>query len=491
MAIEIELKLRLSPKTAKTLHEHPLLCKIESQKLKLLNTYFDTPGLDLHARKVAMRFRKKGWAWLLTVKSAEPASGGLAMRNEWECPATPGVFDFSHVDDPEFRDYLEAVTPQLQPVFTTDFRRQTWHIPHGDSMIELALDRGKVHSKGETSPICEIELELISGNVADIFGLTKLLQKSHELYPEITSKAERGYSLYRGKPTAPFRSRPSVLTNDLTPVEAFKQIALSCLEHFQRNENGLRSSKDPEYVHQARVALRRLRSAIKLFTPVLPLDFVVAYGETWKMLASALGDARNWDVFLDETLPPIRKAFPRDRNVSILMQEGTRQARRARKAITNVMALSEYPKLMIEFTASVFLLCETNERPLVEFAMEQLCRHAHKARKLALRYEDLQNSERHKMRIHFKKLRYTLEFFSPLLKSKYLNPYLATLNRLQNQLGMLNDHVTAETLINLALPKHPKGFIDAWIAGRHALLTSKLVDELEVWLRQRAPWKNK
>ncbi len=491
MAIEIELKLQLCSKTAKVLHEHPLLHKIESQKIRLLNTYFDTPALDLHARRVAMRFRKKGWAWLLTVKSAEPASGGLAMRNEWECPATPGVFDFSHVDDPKFRDYLESVTPQLHPVFTTNFRRQIWHIPFGESLIELALDRGKVESKGKSMPICEIELELISGHIGDIFALTKILQKSYKLYPEIASKAERGYSLHRGQPIAPFRSRPSVLSEELSPVEAFQKIALSCLEHFQRNEEGLRSSNDPEYVHQARVALRRLRSAIKLYTPVLPQDFVQAYGETWKALASALGDARNWDVFLDETLPSIRSAFPRTSELSRLKQEGIRHARRSRKAISNVMALSEYPRLMIEFTAAVFALNEASNLPLIEFASDQLSRHAGKARKWAMRYEDLQPAERHKMRIYFKKLRYTLEFFSPLVPNKRLPSYLAMLNRLQDELGLINDHITAQTLVKVILGKHHAGLLDGWLEGRHKLLTEQLADSLESWLGQQEPWKGK
>ena len=172
MATEIELKLQLSPKTAKALPNHRLLAKIGSSKQQLLNTYFDTPALDLHARRVAMRFRKKGWEWLLTVKSAEPASGGLAVRSEWETAATPGVFDFSHVDNDEFRSFLENVTPELEPIFTTDFRRQIWHVPFGESLIEMALDRGHIESRGKSTPICEIELELISGRIADIFSFS-------------------------------------------------------------------------------------------------------------------------------------------------------------------------------------------------------------------------------------------------------------------------------------------------------------------------------
>jgi inorganic triphosphatase YgiF len=489
MATEIELKLQLNPKTAKALPGHPLLAEISSQKQRLLNTYFDTPELGLHAKRIAMRFREKGWQWLLTVKSAEPASGGLAMRNEWECPATPGVFNFDHVDNSELQRYLNDVTPELVPIFTTDFRRQIWHVPFGESLIELALDRGKIQSRGKSTPICEIELELLSGNVADIFALTRQLQEKLDLHPAIASKAERGYNLFSGTPLAPFRSKPSPLTAELSPVEAFRSIALSCLEHFQRNEHGLRDSNDPEYVHQARVALRRLRSAIKLFTPVLPNDFVAAYGETWKTLASALGDARNWDVFLDETLPPIRNAFPKEPDVSRLKQEGLRRARRARKAVTTLMALAEYPKLITEFTAAVFALNDMVPISLSDLASSQLTRHARKAHKLAVRHAELDAAERHKMRICFKKLRYTLEFFAPLLTNKRLTPYLSALNQLQDELGLINDHVTAATLIGVALAKRPKGAVHGWVLGRHTLLIGELPDSLGVWLEQREPWK--
>jgi triphosphatase len=489
MATEIELKLQLSPKTAKALPGHPLLAEITSQKIRLLNTYFDTPALDLHAKRIAMRFREKGWQWLLTVKSAEPASGGLAVRNEWECPATPGVFNFDHVDNLELQRFLVDATPELEPIFSTDFNRHIWHVPFGESLIELALDRGKIQSRGKSMPICEIELELLSGHIADIFALTRQLQENLDLHPAIASKAERGYNLFSDTPLAPFRSKPSPLTAQLSPVEAFRSIALSCLEHFQRNEHGLRDSKDPEYVHQARVALRRLRSAIKLFTPVLPKDFVAAYGETWKTLASALGDARNWDVFLEETLPPIRAAFPKEADVARLKQEGVRRAHRARKSVTTLMALAEYPKLITEFTAAVFALSDIVPITLQDLATSQLTRHARKAHKLAVRHAELEAEERHQMRICFKKLRYTLEFFAPLLPNKRLSPYLSALNRLQDELGLINDHVTAEALISVALAKRPKGAVHGWVLGRHALLIGDLPEALGGWLGQREPWK--
>lgn len=486
MSTEIELKLQLTPKAAKQLGSHPLLADITPQKQRLLNTYFDTPELQLHARRIAIRFRQKGWQWLLTVKSAEPASGGLAMRSEWETEATPGNFNFSHVDNDELRHFLEDATEHLEPVFTTDFRRQIWHVPFGESLIELAVDRGSIESRGKSTPICEIELELLRGTVEDIFGLTRQLQADLNLVPAIASKAERGYNLFTNTPLRPFRAKTAPLTPELTPVEAFRQIALGCLEHFQRNEPGLLSGNDLEFVHQARVALRRLRSAIKLFAPVLPAQFVSAYGQTWKTLASALGDARNWDVFLTETLPPIQTAFPDNRDIKQLRNAARCRAKAARQAITRILAGREYPRLLVEFTAAIYALGDVLPTPLPDFVASRVASHTRKARKLAKRHAELTSTERHQMRICFKKLRYSLEFFEPLLAKRKLAPYLAALSQLQDELGLINDHITAEELLQEALGKRPHGPIHGWVAGRHALLIGELPETLETWLAQKS-----
>lgn len=489
MSLEIELKLQLTPKTAKKLTAHPLLTSLQSQKLHLLNTYYDTPNLDLHARRIAVRFRKKAEQWLLTVKSAEPASGGLAVRNEWETEATPGNFDFSHVDNEDFRHFLEQASGHFQPIFTTDFRRQIWHVPFGESLIELAVDRGHIASGDKRTPICEIELELISGKIEDIFGLTRKLQEQHELHPAIASKAERGYKLYLDLPLLPFKAKPATINAAMTPVAAFRSIALGCLEHFQRNERGLKKGGGPEFTHQARVALRRLRSAIKLFAPVLPPEFVTAYGQTWQTLAGALGDARNWDVFLEETLPPIQATFPQNRDIKNLRSAARSRAKAARRAVIRILAVKEYPRLLVEFTSAVYALGDTLPMPLNDFANERITRHARRAKKLAARHATLNTEERHSMRISCKKLRYTVEFFTPLLPEKRLRPYLAALSRLQDELGLINDHVTAETLISETLAKRPDGPIQGWIAGRHALLVQALPEALDTWLAQRPFWK--
>ena len=482
MSTEIELKLQLDAKNARKLAEHPLLAGLATQRQHLFNTYYDTPDLALHERRVALRFRRKGGAWLLTVKSAEPASGGLAVRSEWEAPAAPGTFDFSHVDAPELKRLLESAAARLQPIFATDFRRQIWQVSFGQSRIELALDRGRISSGARGERLCEIELELLDGRIEDIFGLTRALQKHLHLRPAIASKAERGYRLFLGQPPRPFKARSARLAPDMAPLEAFRAIALGCLEHFQRNEPGLQDGGETEFVHQARVALRRLRSAIKLFAPLLPPAFVKAYDQTWRTLAGALGDARNWDVFLGETLPPLEARFPGDRDLKRL-KNAARQ--RARRAIARLLALHETPRLIVEFTAAVYALSDTLPSPLRQFADKRLAQHARRARKLAEKHAALNAADRHRMRIAFKKLRYAAEFFAPLLPAKRLAPTLAALARLQDELGQINDHVTAESLLKEVLAHRPAGPLHGWMAGRHALLVERLPAALHEWLTRR------
>jgi hypothetical protein len=81
MSTEIELKLQLNPKAARQLAAHPLLAGIPAQKQHLLNTYFDTPKLELHAKRIALRFRKRvGNGCAPSNQPSRPAAG-------WPCAA--------------------------------------------------------------------------------------------------------------------------------------------------------------------------------------------------------------------------------------------------------------------------------------------------------------------------------------------------------------------------------------------------------------------
>ena len=490
MATEIELKLALPRSAAPHLGRHRLLAPLPAVSHTLQNTYYDTPDFALQRRGVALRLRRRGKTWLLTVKSTEPAVGGLAARSEWETVAQPGVWDFGHVDDPKLRQDLEGITPRLTALFTTHFRRRAWTLSYGRSRVEVALDLGTIASGERSEALAEVELELLAGERCDLFALARELQATLPLCPASASKAERGYRLFLGEPKQPCKAKIPPLSRDLTPIAAFQHIASACLDQLQRNLGGLAPQCDPEYLHQARIALRRLRSALKIFAPTLPQGFAAPWSAAFRPLAAALGDARDWDVFFGETLPPIVAAFPQDHGAGHLPAAAGRCATRAANALRRQLAGPDHPRLLLDFTAALASLPSASA-DLEAFARAALNRQSRQTRRLARRHAVLSDAERHRLRIRIKKLRYTLECFATLLPRRRLKPYLAALAQLQDELGLANDHVTALELLHRLPARHRSGPVLGWLHGRHALLLAEQAEALETWLAQSKPWKRK
>jgi triphosphatase len=194
--METELKLSLNAADLPALRAHPLLAG-HSDTLRLLNTYFDTPALDLQRARMAVRERLSGSDWLLTVKTAGSSVGGLSRRQEWEGPTIPGKLDFAAL-----ATQLMAWRTELRPLFCTDFERQRWVITHAGAQIEVALDRGDIRVPGTAlrAPILELELELLSGPDTALQALAQALRQSPSgplaLLPSDTSKAQRGMALW-------------------------------------------------------------------------------------------------------------------------------------------------------------------------------------------------------------------------------------------------------------------------------------------------------
>jgi inorganic triphosphatase YgiF len=156
-------------------------------------------------------------------------------------------------------------------VFTTHFKRETCILTPREGVRVLAMiDNGSIEANGQSRPLCELELELVEGDPRELYALALQLAESLPLTPENVSKAERGYRLFSNHALRPAKARPSRLSAEQSPVDAFRIIGFDCLSLWQTNESGARESDDPEFIHQLRVALRRLRSALRLFGPALP-----------------------------------------------------------------------------------------------------------------------------------------------------------------------------------------------------------------------------
>jgi Uncharacterized conserved protein len=404
-------------------------------------------------------------------------------------PGQPGEFDFSHVDNPKLRRFLEAATPELAPLFCTDFTRLSWLLaPQEGTRIEVAMDRGKIDANGRQETICEVELELLEGSVADLFALAIALQKDLPLHPESPSKAERGYRLAADTQRTPVKAADAQLQLGMSSIGVFRSSVFACLTQLQGNERGARESDDraSSIRHGSRsvACARRFASGDRSCRSTTSPNSTPAGAHSPRQL----GDTRNWDVFLTEVLPPISKAFPDHSDVKAVAKQAAIQLTACRKAAQAAMASPSYSQLLLEFTAATVALAEKKKPALTVFAPRSLNKRAKKVAELAAETKDSNPEARHDLRKALKRLRYALEFFAPLIPARRLQRYHQSAAGLLDLLGRMNDFTVAEHLVAQALPGHHSDLVRAWLAGRNDLLLAQLDAMLSEFLSHPAPW---
>jgi len=502
MSQEIELKLSLPPKAVPALRRHPLFAAAPKQgnATTLDNTYFDTPDLALKARTVALRTRHQGRIQLQTVKCAAESRGGLTARPEWEQPFT-GSFDFSAIDAPKVQKLLMRREAELVPTFSTRFRRETrlYESDHG-ARILMMIDTGEVLAGERREPICELELELVEGCALDLLELARRLADDLPLWPNDVSKAERGYRLHLGETPQPVRADASTIDAGQTPVEAFRALAFSCLRQWQANAAGASAVRDPEFIHQLRIALRRLRSLLALFAPALPAEFVIDWRERLKQNADGFGESRDLDVLHDEILAPVAAvAGAAGDGALVRLLETARAARdEARAAALDHLDPAAQGRLLIGLTAALHAL-PTNDligaADLRTFARLQLTRLRRKARKRYEAASDHVPARLHALRIAVKRLRYAVEFFAPLMPEKAGRRYLCDIAKVQTALGFVNDVDVARGQFagwadDDAELLAAAAFVSGWHGPRQGKLARRALRDLEPLLWGKTPWRD-
>jgi adenylate cyclase len=307
--MEIEFKLSCTPETASTLgRQLSRLTGAAPQRLKLQNTYYDTPQQDLRALGIALRIRQQDKQHLQTVKCAGHVSGGLSSRPEWETPYS-GRFDFSPVDDETVRGQLEilAKLPGYRATLETNFSRHIWHWrPEAGTHVELMLDRGRIVAGGREEAICELELELVEGKAERLLDLVAHLVELAPLFPAPLSKATRGNLL--------LANSSRIDSSEAVPAsmcqDAFIQMAQTCLDHISINLPANCAAFNAENLHQVRVGMRRLRALLQLFRPMLRHSWcrqAIVQGAREHM--RAIAPARNLQVLVTDILLPAENAL--------------------------------------------------------------------------------------------------------------------------------------------------------------------------------------
>ena len=503
MAQEIEIKLSVDPEHARhlwvVLARHPHRKPVSH---RLFSAYYDTPDRRLQRGGVALRLRREGKRWIQTVKGAGIAAGGLHQRTEHEAVVPAQLPSFPAMIEAGFGKLVagKRTRDALQVAFTTEFRRTSTLIrPRPGTIIEVSLDRGAIVAGERREPIFEIELELKVGEPGALFDLALEIVRGMPARLDNRSKAQRGYSLAARTEPSPVKASMPPLSANMAVDDALVAVAFHCLAHLQDNEAGLLAGRDPEYLHQARVALRRLRSVFRVFDAAIPRSHFAGALDELKSVARLLGNARDLDVFAFETLP---HAGSGPHGGVTALRRRTRNARqRAVRAARSAIAAPAYTSMLLQLTHALLAGQWRSEtarpvaanRTLLKFAAKTVSRGYAHVEKRGRHISQLGFADLHRLRIQARRLRYAIEFFLPLFDDKAAGTLQALVD-LQDCLGQFNDDASAWELLDVLAAEDASadyqqaiGFVRGWCAGDAEQCRNRFED---VWKRFDAshPW---
>jgi triphosphatase len=532
MAVETELKLRIASEQLARLKRHALLkAHTVSRPVtrRLYNIYYDTPKLQLHGSGMALRLRHAGRQWLQTLKGGGSVQAGLHRRDEWEVPVNGPALELSGLSADWDEHLPRSLRKRLRPVFVTDFSRSSRMLDFHGAGIELCIDQGEIGAEQRSIPVCELELELKSGEPRQLFELALALLEIVPFELEIVSKAEQGYRLLSGYAQHPVKDVAPVVARTDALDDVLQALIWSCLQHFQGNLSGAMQHRDraddgAEYLHQMRVALRRLRVVLRITEKIRADQQLAGLYREVSELCVELGRIREWDVFIAGTLQPMCTRIGGHAGLSALLMDCERRRAAAYASLRDAAQARELQRLLLRF--AIWMNGDywrqgargqaaagkpeggkpDAEKPGArDFASRRLRKLAKRFARSGQQLESADAARLHALRIVAKKLRYSAEFFSRLFDQHRTAAYVTALGEVQDVLGQINDDAVAHRLLasmssSLAENAVPSAQLDGtemdainltrgWIAHDQSAQLAALDKSLRHFNKQPEFWK--
>ncbi|MGO9419372.1 CYTH and CHAD domain-containing protein [Roseiarcus sp.] len=449
---------------------------------KLKTVYFDTDEGDLSRARVALRVRRSRDGWVMGLKRAAAEDRGAFEREETEVASPSGDLDLSLFDKATAREITDITGDKsLAPRFGSDIRRAARTIETNGAAIEVAFDEGFLFAGERRAPTAEIELELKSGPPAALFDLGLALVEAFPVRLGLQSKAERAHALMSAEPPEPAYAEDPTLRPDTPLDKTIAAVMRNCLAHFLGNLSALEAGDAVEAVHQMRVAMRRLRSALGLFGRAFPCAEFEALRAESARIAAVLGEARDWDVFVERLSDGALKRFAQDPGFDVVLAAAEAKGAAGHAAVKQAAG----GKAVARFALGLERLAAARgwrngaseetlaalDQPVDVFAAQWLEALDRRVRRRGRHFRSLTPEARHALRIAMKHMRYATEFFGGLFHPKSAaKRYIEKAAALQDLLGDLNDAAIALRLVKALGPaKHGQaayaaGVIAGWCA---------------------------
>lgn len=483
--METELKFQVPPAQRAALRRAVATAAATTTPLRA--AYFDTADRRLAAAGLALRLRQEGGHWVQTL---EGRSDGVAVRLEHEVALGAGaepVLDPARHTGSAAGAALEralgaAPWPVLAERFRTDIRRTHRRVRSGGATIEIALDVGHLAAGARRLPVHEIEFELVAGAPQALPALAARWARRFGLWWDARTKAERGERLAAGVERVPATkaTRPPVAAG-ASPWQALAAALQACLAQVLANAAEIAEGRDaPEHLHQLRVGLRRLRTALR--------DFAAWSGDAaaaraleaaWREPFARLGAARDLDVALASVWPRLQAAgapaLP-----ALARPRGQRGPRAEVQAPAFQQALLDTLALVLAAAPAA-----DADRDLATAAARVLRRAWRRALGEVQRFERLPVAEQHAVRKRLKRLRYGFEFVAALYPRRAVRRLHERIAAAAEALGELNDLAVAETAFDPARD----AFALQWLAAEHGRALRTAGKRLRTLAASTPPWR--
>lgn len=492
----------------------------EVKRTRLQARYFDTAEHALAAQGVVLRLRKEGDRWVQTAKAA---GHGVLQRLEHNVDLGSAGADAQvpqpdvqrHADTPvgeRLAELLRAAGQPLRPTYGTDIWRLTRTIEHEGCTVELALDLGEIHAgedEGEgksarVAPVRELELELVSGPVHGLTALAQQWADAHGLWFSTVSKAEAGLRLLHGSTQMPAvkAQPPHYKAGSAAPDgrALLRAVVAACLAQILPNASEVAAgSDDADQIHQLRIGLRRLRTALRTLGPLAgpAAEGEAVWGDAWESALvtafRALGELRDGEAVMGAVqaqlqaagAPPVEAPAP---GSGALPAAEVVRASALQTALVQLIGFCAEEEEVEEKENGDAKAPDAQEAALTH-VRERLDKLHRQLRRAGRRFADLSSEERHTVRKRLKRLRYLAEFVAPLFGDKKSARYLDALRPAQDALGHYNDEVVAQAMLReWAAHDSAAWFGVGWLKAREADRVQACADALAAARKAEPFW---
>jgi CHAD domain-containing protein len=499
----LRLLLELTPEAAVLLAKaEPVVAGAAKRPIvrRLRQVFWDTPGQTIARQGIGFAIETAGRRrqQLVLPIGAAPTGGRVflpittALEGERLDPARlaflPGI-DASQV--------ARLLPSDLLPVVALDLHRTIWQVQSGETRLSLTLERSEIETAAGRLTPCQLELMLLAGPPGGLYEFAARLHHAVPFRLATHDAVQQAYRLVAGEDWWPTGTgQAPALTPAMTVEQGILSIGRAAVADLRAEIAALDQTMTAEQIHRTRVALRRLRSILSVFRKVLPETPRRMISGDLGALATALGHAREWDVFVAGTLSPLIAALGEERGLKGLgFTAAVLRERAAAEAYAAVVA-SDFMGLSLRLAAwfDAGLWPEPPGAEAATLLAQPLDRHAvallKKSHKRFLaagaHLADAGANELHGLRIDAKRLRYITEFFRPLFPGKASRRYVAALREIQDILGTLNDAVVARGLAAKLAAQDDKhgprtaGLVAGWSAAETEAARQRFA---EVWRR--------